>query len=131
VHALVLSNGLLALAYNHHTAKEHKDGTRTNLTVAVSHDRGRTWRSIAQLENAVTQNKHIPMFQSPTMYQRGCFLFVAYSVRVPVPSWLPPTCERDRHSMCVCNRERVRVPSLLAGCSSCRPCTNSHRGVMS
>lgn len=81
VNALVLSNGLLALAYNDHTAKEHKDGTRTNLTVAVSHDRGRTWRSIAQLENGVTQGRHIPMFQSPTMYQRGCFLFVAYSVR--------------------------------------------------
>jgi hypothetical protein len=49
------------------SAKEHPDGTRTRLKVAVSSDRGRTWRTIAELEDAVTLGKHIPMFQAPTM----------------------------------------------------------------
>jgi hypothetical protein len=49
------------------SAKEHPDGTRTRLKVAVSSDRGRTWRTIAELEDAMTLGKHIPMFQAPTM----------------------------------------------------------------
>lgn len=43
VHALVLSNGLLAMCYNAHTTKSVKDGVRTFLNVAVSPDRGKTW----------------------------------------------------------------------------------------
>jgi hypothetical protein len=72
------------------SAKEHPDGTRTRLKVAVSSDRGRTWRTIAELEDAVTLGKHIPMFQAPTMVSLLRSAPPPRRVAPPPPPPLPP-----------------------------------------
>eukprot|EP00241_Pyramimonas_parkeae_P021879 CAMPEP_0114292648 /NCGR_PEP_ID=MMETSP0059-20121206/9177_1 /TAXON_ID=36894 /ORGANISM="Pyramimonas parkeae, Strain CCMP726" /LENGTH=229 /DNA_ID=CAMNT_0001414317 /DNA_START=92 /DNA_END=782 /DNA_ORIENTATION=+ len=91
VHALVLSNGLLAMCYNAHTTKSVKDGVRTFLNVAVSPDRGKTWEMVAELEKGQRPEgtDFRPMFHYPTMYQRACTLYVVYTVSFNVAGVVP------------------------------------------
>lgn len=91
VHALVLSNGLLAVCYNAHTHRDIKDGVRSFLSVAISVDRGQTWDIVAELETAQKPEgtDYRPMFHYPTMYQRGCTLFIVYTVSFNVAGTIP------------------------------------------
>ena len=60
---------------------------RVNLTVAVSPDRGKNWAILAQIEEVPGSRAYYasapinrPLVHYPTMLQRGCHLYVAYSV---------------------------------------------------
>jgi predicted neuraminidase len=87
LHALVLSNGALVLAYNNHESRANTDGVRSYLTVALSRDRGVTWRMLASLE---TSTKPGHRFHYPTMLQVGCRLLVAYTVSFKQLPWPGP-----------------------------------------
>lgn len=87
VHALVLSNGALVLAYNNHVSRANTDGVRSYLTVAVSLDQAATWRLLASLETS-TEPGH--RFHYPTMLQVGCRLLVAYTISFKSGPWHGP-----------------------------------------
>lgn len=87
LNAIVLSDGQTVIAYNSHDRTGGLKLMRVNLTVAISPDRGKTWSRLANLE--VVPGSHVwhasapmqrPMIHYPTMLQRGCTLYVAYSV---------------------------------------------------
>jgi hypothetical protein len=87
LNAIVLSDGQTVIAYNSHDRTGGLKLMRVNLTVAISPDRGRTWTRLANLE--IVSGSHVwhvsapvqrPMVHYPTMLQRGCTLYVAYSV---------------------------------------------------
>jgi len=75
-HAMRLSDGSLAMAYNNHAKLKRAKKCRTNLDVAVSTDEGRSWTQIVRLE-AVEE----PGLRAhyPTLLQVDCTLYVAYS----------------------------------------------------
>ena len=80
VHAITLSNGAIAMAYNAHNKTINgiaSWGIRTLLTVATSDNEGKSFEVLAQVE---TQVQHGLQFHYPTLLQRGCDLFMAYSV---------------------------------------------------
>ena len=87
LNAIVLSDGQTVIAYNSHDRTGGLKLMRVNLTVAISPDRGKTWNRLANLE--IVSGSHVwhvsapvqrPMVHYPTMLQRGCTLYVAYSV---------------------------------------------------
>ena len=87
INAIVLSDGQTAIAYNSHDRQYGLKQMRVNLTVAVSPDRGKSWQILAQLEEVPGARAYYasapisrPLIHYPTMLQRGCHLFVAYSV---------------------------------------------------
>jgi len=78
-------DGPIVLAFNDHKrqsmvvgGKEQpvEDKCRTQLTLAVSNDNGRTWRRIAILRGQQAPGLR---FHYPWMQQAGCKLLVAYS----------------------------------------------------
>eukprot|EP00958_Prasinococcus_capsulatus_P017405 scaffold1960_cov332-Prasinococcus_capsulatus_cf.AAC.3 len=68
VHALVLSNGAIAIAYNHHLSRANIDGVRSLLYVALSTDEGERWKVLARLETNTTKGHR---YHYPTMLQVG------------------------------------------------------------
>ena len=87
LNAIVLSDGQTVIAYNSHDRTGGLKLMRVNLTLAISPDRGKTWSRLANLE--IVAGSHVwhvsapiqrPMIHYPTMMQRGCTLYVAYSV---------------------------------------------------
>jgi len=77
IHLLRLTDGRLALAYNHD--KKY----RSNLYVALSNDDGETWRLAAIVE----KGNESMMYAYPTMIEDGCKLYVAYS-KMTKRDWL-------------------------------------------
>jgi hypothetical protein len=75
-HLMRLSDGTLALAYNHHNR------ARTNLFVALSGDGGDTWHLVGRAEDGSGEEEKSRglMAAYPTMYQDGCRLLVSYSI---------------------------------------------------
>lgn len=87
INAIVLSDGQTAIAYNSHDRQYGLKQMRVNLTVAVSPDRGKNWAVLAQIEEVPGSRAYYasapinrPLVHYPTMLQRGCHLYVAYSV---------------------------------------------------
>jgi len=87
INAIVLSDGQTAIAYNSHDRQYGLKQMRVNLTVAVSPDRGKNWAILAQIEEIPGSRAYYasapinrPLVHYPTMLQRGCHLYVAYSV---------------------------------------------------
>ena len=87
INAIVLSDGQTAIAYNSHDRQYGLKQMRVNLTVAVSPDRGKNWAILAQIEEVPGSRAYYasapinrPLVHYPTMLQRGCHLYVAYSV---------------------------------------------------
>ena len=87
INAIVLSDGQTAIAYNSHDRQYGLKQMRVNLTVAVSPDRGKNWAVLAQIEEVPGSRAYYasapinrPLIHYPTMLQRGCHLYVAYSV---------------------------------------------------
>lgn len=87
LNAIVLSDGQTVIAYNSHDRTQGLKLMRVNLTVAISPDKGKSWTRLADLE--IVPGSHVwhasapiqrPMVHYPTMLQRGCTLYVAYSV---------------------------------------------------
>eukprot|EP00899_Mesostigma_viride_P015341 jgi/Mesvir1/23808/Mv10621-RA.1 len=77
VHALRLDDGSLAMAFNNHAKLKGKHRRcRSNLDIALSPNDGRSWTKILRLEG--TQDAGLRNHY-PTMVQRDCTLFVAYS----------------------------------------------------
>lgn len=83
LNAIALSNGMLAVAYNPSVSKEQRQTRagallRNSILIAVSADVGQTWSVVAQIEPDIPEHA----LHHPSMLQRGCFLFVVYTVGI-------------------------------------------------
>mmetsp|Transcript_40969 Transcript_40969/g.105974 ORF Transcript_40969/g.105974 Transcript_40969/m.105974 type:complete len:496 (+) Transcript_40969:513-2000(+) len=77
VAALALSNGEIALVYNNHKKHSAPKRARSLLFIALSADRGATWRDVARLELAFMAGAR---FHYPSLLQVGCKLVISYTV---------------------------------------------------